>query len=81
MTFKNNNVLEFYKELPFNIYGEIDSALDQIKKYDPLEVYPELKKIFEKTKSKKINIIDFGCGGGWLVNSLSYHHSKLPHLQ
>ena len=81
MTFKNNDVLEFYKELPFNIYGEIDSALAQIKKYDPLEVYPELKKIFKKNKNKKINIIDFGCGGGWLVNSISYHHSKKVNIK
>jgi len=76
MTFKNDQVLEFYKELPFNIYGDIDSAVNQIKKYDPLEVYPELKKIFDKIQNKKINIIDFGCGGGWLVNSLNYHHAS-----
>ena len=54
MTFKNDQVLEFYKELPFNIYGDIDSAVNQIKKYDPLEVYPELKKIFDKIKIKKL---------------------------
>lgn len=71
MTFKNENVLNFYKELPFNIYGNKKSATDQIVKFNPLEIYPELKKIIEKYK--KIKIIDFGCGGGWLVNSLSYH--------
>ena len=43
MTFKNDKVLEFYKELPFNIYGNLDSAVEQIRKYDPLKVYPELK--------------------------------------
>ena len=77
MTFKNNDVLDFYKELPFNIYGNFDAATEQIKKYDPLIVYPELKKIFKKFKNTKIRIIDFGCGGGWLVNSLSYHHRDL----
>ena len=72
MDFKNLDVLEFYKKLPFNIYGNLSSAENQIKKYDPLKVYPVLKKIF--SQYKKIKVIDFGCGGGWLVNSLSYHH-------
>ena len=71
MSFQNLNVLKFYEQLPFNVYGDLTSAENQIKKYDPLKVYPELKKIF--LKYKKIKVIDFGCGGGWLVNSLSYH--------
>ncbi len=71
MTYKNIEVLDFYRELPFNIYGNLDSAEEQIKRYNPLEIYPELKKIIDKYD--KIKIIDFGCGGGWLVNSLSYH--------
>ena len=71
MTYRNEDVLDFYKELPFNIYGDLESAKKQIEKYNPLETYPELKKIV--TEYDKIKIIDFGCGGGWLVNSLSYH--------
>ena len=74
MTFKNEKVLDFYEKLPFNIYGDLDAAEEQIKKYDPIKVYPELKKIFNKFE--KVKIIDFGCGGGWLVNSISYHHGK-----
>ena len=72
MTYQNLEVLEFYKTLPFNIYGNISTTIDQLKSNDPIKVYPELKKIF--SKFQKIKIIDFGCGGGWLVNSLSYHH-------
>ena len=68
MTFKNNDVFSFYEKLPFNIFGDIKLALEQVKKSDPLITYPELGKIFDKYK--KIKIIDFGCGGGWLVNSL-----------
>ena len=75
MTFKNIKTLNFYKELPFNIYGSLTAAVDQIKKFDPLIVYPELGKIINQFK-KKIKIIDFGCGGGWLVNSMSYHHKN-----
>tara|TARA_Y100000590_G_scaffold175838_2_gene200937 strand:- start:10724 stop:11545 length:822 start_codon:yes stop_codon:yes gene_type:complete len=74
MSYQNLQVLEFYKNLPFNIYGNIDSAVEQIKKKDPVLLYPELKKIF--SNFEKIKIIDFGCGGGWLVNSLSYHHKN-----
>ena len=74
MTYQNLQVLKFYKTLPFNIYGNINSAAEQIKKKDPVLLYPELKKIF--SQFKKIKIIDFGCGGGWLVNSLSYHHKN-----
>ena len=72
MTFKNNEVLHFYEKLPFNIYGDLNTAVDQIKKWDPLIVYPELNKIINNYKKTKI--VDFGCGGGWLVNSMSYHH-------
>jgi 2-polyprenyl-3-methyl-5-hydroxy-6-metoxy-1,4-benzoquinol methylase len=74
VSYKNNDVLLFYEKLPFNIYGDIDLAVEQIKKSDPLITYTELGKIFEKYS--KIKIIDFGCGGGWLVNSISYHHGK-----
>ena len=74
MTFKNKEVLCFYEKIPFNIYGDFNTAVDQIKKWDPLIVYPELKKII--SNFKKIKIIDFGCGGGWLVNSMSFHHKN-----
>ena len=50
MSYKNINLLKFYEKLPFNIYGNLDSAVNQIKKYDPLEVYPELKKYFRNIK-------------------------------
>ena len=74
MSHKNYDVLEFYKILPFNIYGNISTAISQIKINDPILIYPELKKIF--SNFNKIKVIDFGCGGGWLVNSLSYHHGN-----
>lgn len=74
----NNNVtqkvLDFYKELPFNIFGDLEVATNQIKKNDPLEIYSELKKIIG---NNNINVLDIGCGGGWFVNSLSFHHKTL----
>lgn len=55
MTFKNEKVLDFYEKLPFNIYGDLKSAEDQIKRSDPLTIYPELGKIFKKFDKIKIN--------------------------
>ena len=71
LTLKNTKVLEFYKELPFNISGNLDLHEDQLRKFNPLKVYPELEKII--SNYEKLKIIDFGCGAGWLVNSLSFH--------
>ena len=31
MSFKNQEVLNFYEKLPFNIYGDLNAAIDQIK--------------------------------------------------
>ena len=33
MDLKNLDVLKFYEKLPFNIYGNLSSAENQIKKY------------------------------------------------
>ena len=74
MSFQNLDVLKFYEKLPFNIFGDLDEAEKQIKKFDPINIYPELKKNINF--NKKLRVIDFGCGGGWFVNGLSYHHGK-----
>ena len=71
MSYKNEKVLDFYKELPFNIYGNLDEAVKKIREINPLNDYSELKKLIEKFE--RLKLIDVGCGGGWLVNSLAYH--------
>ena len=71
MSFKNDDVLNFYKHLPFNVYGNLDEAEKKIKEVNPLNDYSELKKLIEKIE--KLKLIDVGCGGGWLVNSLAYY--------
>ena len=38
MSDKNLNVLKFYEQMPFNVYGNLDSAVNQIKKNN--EYYP-----------------------------------------
>lgn len=66
----DEKVLNFYKVMPFNIYGNITNACDNIRE-NPLEkTYPFLHNLILNSK----NILDVGCGGGWLVNNLSYHY-------
>ena len=64
-----SKVLDFYSELPFNIYDSIETAAKKIDSNNALTAYPPLKKIFDDENIKKI--IDIGSGGGWFINSLS----------
>ena len=66
----DEKVLNFYKIMPFNIYGNIDNACKNIKENSINETYPFL---IDSIKNSK-NIVDVGCGGGWLVNNISYHY-------
>ena len=68
----DQKVLNFYEKLPFNIYGDIDNACKNIKKFDLKKVYPFLFDPISQSKT----IIDVGCGGGWLVNSIAYKFQK-----
>jgi SAM-dependent methyltransferase len=59
-------VLNFYKDLPFNIKSQPWSPQSKIlvNKYHPDTL---------KLASQHQNIIDIGCGPGHLINSLNYH--------
>jgi len=70
----NKKVLDFYKIMPFNIYGDLTKACENIKSNPIDQIYPFLKE----NLSKAVNILDVGCGGGWLVNNIGYYYkSKL----
>ena len=71
----DQKVLNFYEKLPFNIYGDIDKACENIEKFDLKKVYPFLLKPVSKSET----IIDVGCGGGWLVNSIAHKFKKDIH--
>ena len=45
MTYKNLDVLEFYKKLPFNSYSSEHEAIKNIKKINPAKIYPPLEDI------------------------------------
>ena len=69
-TYQNLDVLEFYKELPFNIYSNTEAAIKNLKNNDIVKMYPPLSNIIKNNNN--LNILDLGCGAGWFANSLSY---------
>ena len=67
----NENVLEFYKGLPFNYRDNIEEhALNIIKKTRWAGRAHEMLTPF---LNSKIKILEVGCGTGWLSNRIAYH--------
>ena len=62
MSFANEDVLKFYKELPFNIFGDIREHQKNIKSGVSLNNHPVLTNIL----TKKMKVLEVGCGVGWL---------------
>ena len=62
MSFANEDVLKFYKELPFNIFGDIQEHQKNIKSGVSLSNHPVLTNIL----TKKMKVLEVGCGVGWL---------------
>ena len=64
----SKNVLEFYKELPFNYRESVEeqalSVLQNKNTYDILNP-------FLKPNTK---VLEIGCGAGWFSNSIVYHN-------
>ena len=71
MTFANNDVLAFYKALPFNYRDNVEEHAESIiKKSNP---YPQLDTILKR----KVKVLDVGCGAGWFSNSIAFHKKCL----
>jgi SAM-dependent methyltransferase len=60
MTFANDQVLEFYKELPFNIFGSPKEHKDFIRSGVSLKPHTALLEIIDK----KTKVLEVGCGVG-----------------
>ena len=72
-------VLDFYKFTPFNYSKDIKFYTNQIKSTNQILEYEDLHKLCLRKKffkNKINNVLEFGCGTGWLTNSLSYHYKK-----
>ncbi len=75
------DVVNFYKDIPFNFTSDIDFYLQNIKNSNQILEYKDLHKLLIKneslSKGKLIkDVIEFGCGTGWLTNSLMYYYNK-----
>ena len=71
-TFANPDVLEFYKELPFNYQESVDQQVDTIKSRNSVLSYPVLAERLRPTTT----VIEIGCGTGWLSNNIAYHYGS-----
>ena len=67
--YSNEKVLQFYKELPFNYYSNVEEQSKNILLGERnFEIYGPLVYEFKIADT----LIDVGCGAGYLTNSISY---------
>ena len=74
-------VKEFYKETPFNFSNQIEFYVENLLESNQIIEYRDLHSLLIRRKNlfgkPQINeIIEFGCGTGWLTNSMSYYYNK-----
>ncbi len=67
-TYANNDVLNFYKSLPFNCRSSLSEEIKALRERRPEHLYPGLSQLL----GKDMSVIEVGCGTGWLSNSISY---------
>ena len=67
MTFANDEVLRFYRELPFNTFGDLEEHKKNIRSGISLGNHPPLLEIL----SKQARVLEVGCGVGWLSAQIS----------
>ncbi len=71
-TYANSEVLEFYKELPFNYKLSVKEHVNAIIEQDAVAAYPALAFLLEPG----VSVLEVGCGAGWLSNNMAYHYSS-----
>jgi carbamoyltransferase len=65
-------VLSFYKELPFNYYSNaVDTAVELLRS-NRIKSYPSLHRHLRRARGARV--IDVGCGAGWFVNSCRHFY-------
>ena len=77
---KKNLVADFYKDIPFNFTNDIKYYTRSISEYNQILEYKDLNKLLRgKSNFLEPNIktvLEFGCGTGWLSNTISYYYKK-----
>ena len=72
-------IINFYKNNPFNFSDNINTYVDAIRNSNQVFEYEDLHNLLSQRYffGENIkNIIEFGCGTGWLTNSLMYYYNK-----
>ena len=67
-TFANQEVLDFYRALPFNYKASVDGAASPVRRQST--PYPVLVPYL----GRGARVLDVGCGAGWHTHALAYHH-------
>ena len=72
---------KFYKEEVFNFFKSDEVFIDAIRNQNQVLEYKDLHNLLIKRKNFLKNslvnaILEFGCGTGWLPNSINYHYGK-----
>ena len=76
-----NIVQGFYEETPFNYSEDVEFCKNSIIQANQILEYEDLHLLLKQRKnffleSEITNVIEFGCGTGWLTNSMGYYYKK-----
>jgi SAM-dependent methyltransferase len=70
-----HTVREFYEGMPFNYYSSADAAAAQLRVNPLRSACPDLHALLSSGKVQ--SVLDFGCGAGWLANTVARHY-RIP---
>lgn len=70
--FSNFEVLEFYRNLPFNSKGSVEDSVKSIRESNPDILYPGISNLL----GHNIFVLEIGCSVGWLSNSINYFYNS-----
>jgi SAM-dependent methyltransferase len=62
----------FYKGMPFNYYSSAGAAAQQLRVNPLPSACPDLHALLASGKVR--SVLDFGCGAGWLANTIARHY-------
>jgi len=66
-------VRDFYEGMPFNYYSSAAAAAEQLRANPLPSACPDLHELLISGKVR--TAIDFGCGAGWLANTVARHYA------
>ncbi len=64
------NVLDFYKSLPFNYYESAQAHAERIRNCNAVLS----QQVLDAILNSRMNVLDVGSGAGWLANNIAYHY-------